>query len=103
MEYARPSVDNLIKNLPNVLKSPRQFLARNLDAGGKKVPLKADGRSWGKDNDPECWETFNDALEVLDRRRAFGIGLVLPSPEQIKALPEFNLIAGLIAFDGDAR
>jgi hypothetical protein len=29
--------------------------------------------------------------------------LALPSPEQIANLPEFNLVAGLIAFDGDAK
>jgi hypothetical protein len=103
MEYARPSVDNLINNLPCILKSSRQFLAWNLERGEKKVPIKPDGRPWGDYKDPTCWRTFNDALDLLDRRRAFGIGLVLPSPQQIKTLSGFNLIPELVAFDGDAK
>ena len=103
MEYARPSVDNLINNLPSVLKPLDQFPLWNEERGGKKVPLKPDGTSWGNPQDPKCWRSFNDALDLLDRRRACGIGLVLPSPEQIKALPQLNLIGGLIAFDGDAK
>jgi len=103
MQYARPSVDNLVNNLPSVLKSSRQFLAWKVERDGKKVPLKPDERSWGNYKDPACWRTFDDAIGLLDSGRAFGIGLTLPSPEQIKALPEFNLIGGLIAFDGDAK
>jgi hypothetical protein len=103
MKYARPSVDDLINNVPCILKSSRQFLAWNLERGEKKVPLTPDGHSWGDYKDPNCWRTFNDALDLLDRRRAFGIGLVLPSPQQIKTLSGFNLIPGLVAFDGDAK
>jgi hypothetical protein len=103
MDYARPSVDNLINNLPSVLKSSRQFLPWNKERDGKKVPLKLDGRPWGDFRDPKCWRTFNEAIDLLHSRRAFGIGLVLPSPEQIKALPEFNLIPGLVALDADAK
>jgi hypothetical protein len=103
IQYARPTVDNLVNNLPDVLKSSRQFLAWNLEAGGKKVPLKEDGSSWGNYQDANCWRTFENAIDLLGRRRAFGIGLVLPSPQQIKTLPEFNLVPGLIAFDGDAK
>jgi hypothetical protein len=103
MDYARPCVDNLINNLPCVLKSPRQFLGWNHERDGKKVPLKADGSSWGNYRDPRCWRTFNQVIDLLDTRRAFGIGLVLPSPDQIKELPEFNLIPGLVAFDADAK
>jgi hypothetical protein len=103
IQFTRPTVDNLINNLPDVLKSSRQFLAWNVEADGKKVPLKEDVSSWGNYQDATCWRTFNDALDLLKSRRAFGIGLVLPSPEQIKALPEFKLVASLVAFDGDAK
>jgi hypothetical protein len=103
MEYTRPSVENLINNLPSVLKSSRQFLPWNLERDEKKVPLKSDGRPWGNFKDPKCWRTFHEALDLLDRHQAFGIGLVLPSSEQIEALPKFNLIEGLVAFDGDAK
>ena len=102
-EYERPTVDNLINNLPSVLKSSRQFVCWNIERRDKKVPLQSDGRSWGNYNDPKCWRTFDDALALLDNGRAFGIGLALPSPEQIKTLPDFNLIAGLVAFDADAK
>lgn len=101
-QYERPTVDNLIDNLPSVLKSSRQFVAWNPKAG-KKVPLDGDGHSWGNYKDPKCWRTFDDALALLDNGRAFGVGLALPSPEQIRALPEFNLVSGLVAFDGDAK
>jgi hypothetical protein len=103
IQYIRPTVDNLINNLPDVLKSSRQFVAWNPKAGGKKVPLDGDGHSWGNYQDPKCWRTFADALDLLDKGRAFGIGLALPSQEQIRALPEFNLVSGLVAFDGDAK
>jgi hypothetical protein len=103
IQYARPTVDNLINNLPDLLKSSRQFLAWNVEAGEKKVPLRADGGAWGNYQDPSCWITFDHAIDLLDRRRAFGIGLVLPSPQHIETLAGFNLIPGLIAFDGDAK
>jgi hypothetical protein len=103
IEYARPSVDNLINNLPDILKSSRQYLVWDVEAGGKKVPLKPDGRSWGNYQDPNCWRTFGTAIDLLDRRRAFGIGLVIPSPQQVETLLEFNLVADLVAFDGDAK
>jgi hypothetical protein len=102
-QYERPTVDNLINNLPSVLKSSRQFVAWNPKAGGKKVPLDGYGHAWGNYQDPNCWRTFANAIDLLDRRRAFGIGLVLPSPQQVEALPAFNLIPDLIAFDGDAK
>jgi primase-polymerase (primpol)-like protein len=102
IKYARPSVDNLINNLPGVLKSSRQFLAWAA-ASDKKIPLRQDGRSWGNYQDPSCWRTFDDVIELLDRNRAFGIGLVLPAPQQVHTLPDFNLIGGLVAFDGDAK
>jgi hypothetical protein len=101
--YKRPTVDDLINNVPSVLKSSRQFVAWNPKAGGKKVPLDGDGQSWGNYKDPTCWRTFDDALDLIEDGRAFGIGLALPSPEQIRALPEFNLVSGLVAFDGDAK
>jgi len=103
IQYARPTVDNLINNLPRILKSSRQFVAWNVERGDKKVPLKSDGHSWGNYKDPKCWRTLDDALDLLDNGRAFGIGLALPSPEQIRALPEFNLVSNLVAFDGDAK
>jgi len=96
IQYARPTVDNLINNLPRILKSSRQFVAWNVERGDKKVPLKSDGHSWGNYKDPKCWRTLDDALDLLDNGRAFGIGLALPSPEQIRALPEFNLVSNLI-------
>jgi len=100
-QYARPSADNLINNLPDILKSSRQFLAWN-EVDGKKVPHTPDGR-WGNYQDPNCWRTFDDTIDLLDQRRAFGIGLVIPSPQQVETLPEFNLVAGLVAFDGDGK
>jgi hypothetical protein len=103
MLYTRPSVDNLINNLPDVLKSSRQFVPWNVERGQKKVPLKADGTSWGNYNDTNCWRTFDDAIDCLDRGRAFGIGLVLPPPHVAASFPEFNLISGLVAVDGDAK
>jgi hypothetical protein len=47
IQYTRPTVNNLINNLPDVLKSSRQFLSWKIERDGKKVPLKPDGRSWG--------------------------------------------------------
>jgi len=102
-QYERPTVDNLINNLPSVLKSSRQFVAWNPKADGKKVPLDGDGHSWGDYNDPTCWRTFGDVLDRIDNGHASGIALALPSPEQIRALPEFNLVSSLVAFDGDAK
>src|ERR1035438_934089 len=102
-QYERPTVDNLIHNLPSALKSSRQFLPWNVELGDKKVPLKSDGHSWGNYKDPTCWRTFDDVLDLIDNGRAFGIGLALPSLEQIRALPEFNLVSSLVAFDGDAK
>lgn len=104
MEYARPSVDNLINNLPSVLKSSRQFIGWKAEGDGRKVPLKPDGRSsWGNYMDPACWRTFEEAIDLVDRGRAFGIGLVLPSAKHVNTLPEFNLISGLVALDADAK
>ena len=103
IQYARPSVDNLINNLPEVLKSSRQFLAWNVEAGRKKVPLRADGSAWGSYSDPNCWRTFDDVIELLSRGTAFGIGLVLPSQQAVDTLLEFNLIPGLLAIDADAK
>jgi hypothetical protein len=103
IHYTPPSVDNLVNNLPGVLKSSRQFLTWNVEAGGKKVPLKKDGSSWGSYQDPNCWRTFGNAIDLLGQRRTFGIGLVLPTPQQIETLPEFNLIPGLLAIDADAK
>jgi hypothetical protein len=101
-QYARPSVDNLINNLPVVLKSSRQFLAWN-EVDGKKAPLKQDGTSWGNYRDPSSWRTFDDVIDLLDRGKAFGIGLALPSQKQADILADFNLITGLVASDGDAK
>jgi hypothetical protein len=102
-QYERPTVDNLINNLPQVLKSSRQFLPWNVEGEGKKVPLKQDGTSWGNYNDPTCWRTFDNAVDLVDRGKAFGVGLVLASQHEAATLPEFNLIPGLIALDGDAK
>lgn len=103
MQYIRPSVDDLVECVPAVLRSSRQFLPWNLEAGGKKVPLKADGNSWGDRNDPNGWRTFTDAINLLDRNKAFGVGLVLPSVDEALSLPDFNLISGLVALDADAK
>jgi primase-polymerase (primpol)-like protein len=70
--------------LPDELKASRQFLAWNLEAGGKKVPFKEDGSSWGNYQDANCWRTFENAIDLLDRRRAFGIGLVLCGPQKFR-------------------
>jgi primase-polymerase (primpol)-like protein len=78
IQYTRPSVDNLINNVPDVLKSSHQFLSWNLERGAKKVPLKDDGSSWGSYKDRSCWRMFDAALDLVDRGKAFGLGLVLP-------------------------
>jgi len=80
LQYARPSVDNLINNVPDIMKSSRQFLAWDVKAGSKKVPLNPGGKSWGNYQDPNCWRTFENTIDLLDQRNAFGIGLVIPSP-----------------------
>jgi len=103
MQYARPSVDNLINNLPSVLKSSRQFILWRLEQGEKKVPLKPGGSSWGSYKNPSGWRTLNDAIDLLDRGKAFGIGLVLPLEQDAISLPDFNLITGFIAVDADAK
>src|SRR5258707_1069579 len=103
IQYARPSVDNLINNLPDALKSCRQLIAWNLEAGSKKVPLKADGSRGGSYMDPNCWMGFYQVIDLLERGKAFGLGLVLPSQQQADSLPHFNLIPGLVAVDADAK
>ena len=103
MHFERPTADNLVNNIPEVLKPCRQFLPWNLEAGAKKVPLKPDGGSWGNYQDPKCWRTFEESIDLVARGITFGIGLVLPSEQQIENLPEFNLIGGLVAVDGDAK
>src|ERR1700730_7450773 len=62
-EYARPSVDDLIK-LPDILKSCRQFLAWTAEAG-RKVPLKADGSPWGSYCDTDGLGPFESAIDFL--------------------------------------
>ena len=101
--FTPPSVENLINNLPEILKSSRQFLPWNLEKGDKKVPLKENRKSWGDYRNPKCWRTFDEAIEMLDRRQALGIGLVLPSQEHADMHPDFHLITGLVAIDGDAK
>src|SRR6266404_6382323 len=102
-QFTRPSIHNLINNLPDTLKSCRQLLAWNLEAGGKKVPLKTDGSRWGSYKDTNCWMTFDQVIDLLDGGKAFGLGLVLPSQQQAHCLPAFNLIPGLVAVDADAK
>ena len=102
IHYTPPSVDNLVNNLPDVLKSSRQFLPW-VPREGKKVPLKANGNEWGNYNDPTGWRTFPEALDLLDRGKAFGVGLVLSSQQDAASLPDFNLITGIVAVDGDAK
>ena len=76
--FTPPSIENLINNLPEVLKSSRQFLPWNLEGGDKKVPLKENGKSWGDYHNPKCWRTFDEAIEMLDRRQALGIWIGAP-------------------------
>ena len=101
--FARASVDNLVNNVPDSLKAARQFVVWDLKSGRKKVPRKPNGSAWGNYRDPQCWRTFNDAVEMVDRCKAFGIGLVLASDQEAVSLPHFNLIPGLVALDGDAK
>lgn len=103
IQHSPTSIDNLVNNLPDVLKASRQFVAWNPGRGEKKVPLKAGGSRGGNYNDPKCWRTFDDAIDLLERGRAFGVGLVLPSQQTADAFPGFNLITGLIAVDADAK
>ncbi len=103
IHYTPPSVDNLVNSLPDELGLSRQFVAWSVEHGRKKVPLKADGSPWGDYNDPKNWRTLSEAIDLLDRGKAFGIGLKLVSQQDAASLADFNLIADIVAVDGDAK
>lgn len=102
-EFVPPVPENLRRNLPIEIRESRQFTAWQLKGNGKKIPLAADGRSFGDYQDPHCWKTLDEAIRLVERQKAFGVGLVIASPEQAQANPGFNLVTGLIAVDADAK
>ena len=79
--YTPPTVDNLVRNLPDELKGSRQFLNWTPTRDGKKIPLARDG-TWGNAGDPGCWKSFEAAVDAVGSGEAFGLGMVLVPPER---------------------
>lgn len=101
IKYTPPSVDNLVNNLPDVLKQARQFLSW-VPRGEKKIPVTRDGKPVDC-NDPNAWMIFPEVIELRERGKTFGIGLALPSRRDAGRLHDFKLIPDLIALDCDAK
>src|ERR1039458_6412680 len=102
IHLTRPVVANLVRNLPDELRTSRQFLNWNATRDGKKIPLAPDG-SWGNASDPKCWRRFDDAVELVEQGKAFGLGMVIVPGERAAELLEYNLVTGLVAIDADAK
>ena len=80
-----PAVEIRPDGVPESLRLERRFVAWSwewrADRGGSgkwtKPPLRPDGTGYAKSDDPATWGTFGDALALVERGRADGVGFVL--------------------------
>lgn len=99
--YTKPQLEDLHRNLPAVLKGARQFLPWKT-SGKRKIPIKPDGTN-ADYTDPQSWLSFEQTGELVHSGRAFGIGLALAQPDHAETFPDWHLVTGLVALDGDAK
>src|SRR5579872_784913 len=98
MIIARPNIDQLILNTPQVLQEARQWIRWKYTKDDKKPPVGATGRKMDCTN-PAAWMRFSDALTAAaaDHDRISGVGVALPKA----AMEGYNNVVPLLAFDMD--